>query len=75
MEEALVKREETFVTDQEAAEVAQVGKDPLDLPAFGVTPQSAPIVTEASRRLRLEYNHDQSPMNLCPSEMNSIAVT
>ncbi len=44
MEEALVKREVAFMTDEETTEVAEVSKGAFDLPAFAIAAQRASIL-------------------------------
>ncbi len=44
MKEGLVNQEMVFVSDDEAAEVAQPGESALNLPSFSITAQRAAIV-------------------------------
>jgi hypothetical protein len=44
VEEALIKREVTFMADEETTEVAQVSKGAFDLPAFAIATQRASIL-------------------------------
>ena len=69
MEEALVKREQPIMTDEEAAEVTQVSKGALDFPAFGVTTQSAAIVAS-----RADVSCDEGRARQCHAGANASAA-
>ena len=71
MKEALVKRKQAFVPDEETAEVTQVGKGALNFPAPGVAPHGAAIVegrATAFAAMRREQN-DAALKQTCPQRI------
>ena len=66
MGEGLVKREETFVSDEQASVVAQMSKGALDFPASAIAPQGPAILQDASptspvRTDQLDATRGESP--------------
>ena len=73
MEEALVKRKQTLMTNQEAAEVTQVGKGALDFPALGIATQGAPIVAGASAASpAMRADQDNAALEQAPAQWVTI---
>ncbi len=73
MKEALVKRQETILPDEKAAEVAQVSEGALNLPALAVATQDAAIVARSGTAAApVRTNQDDPPLQQTPAQRVAI---
>ena len=73
MKEALIKRQESVLADEEATEVAQMSESAFDLPALAVAAQGTAIVARGGTAAPpMRANQDNAPLEQTPAQRIAI---